>query len=58
MLADYIEKFGRPLSVNVRDDRAGRYIEDFCVKTGIKLIAGKGVPAADEFLDGLLGGMM
>lgn len=52
MLTQYIKRFGRPMSINVRDDRAGRYIEDFCGKTGIKLIAGKGVPTIDRMLEG------
>ena len=54
MLAGYIERHGRPLSVNVRDDRAGRHIEDFCGKTGIRLVQGAGLPAVDNLLEGML----
>ena len=54
MLTIYITNYGRPTSINVRDDRAARYIGDYCQKSGIKLIEGKGVPAVDSFLGGLL----
>jgi len=57
MLTAYIEKSGRPVSINVRDDRAGRYIEDFCRKVNIQLIDDKGVPAVDSLLEGLLSAM-
>jgi hypothetical protein len=52
-LTDYIEKHGRPLFIYVRDDRTGRYIEDFCTKSGIKMIVGEDMPAIDEFIDNL-----
>jgi len=54
MLTGYIDKFGRPLSIHVRDDRSGRYIGDFCEKTGIKVIEGEGMPAVDGLLEGML----
>ena len=54
MLTGYIKKFGRPASINVRDDRTGRYIEDFCQKLGIKLISGKELSAVDRMLEGML----
>jgi len=54
MLTDYIEEFGRPISIHVRDDRTGRFIEDFCQKIGVKLIEGGGVPAIDSLLVGLM----
>ena len=54
MLAGYIDKHGRPASINVRDDRAGLYIDDFCAKTGIEMITGDGVPAIDNMLAGML----
>jgi hypothetical protein len=49
MLTQYIMKFGKPVSINIRDDSTGCYIEDFCQKAGVKLIQGKGVPAVDRF---------
>jgi hypothetical protein len=36
MLARTIEESGRPASIRVRDNRAGRYIEDFCQKIDVK----------------------
>ena len=57
MITGYIERQGRPASINVRDNVAGRYIEDFCKKLGIEYIEGEGVPAADYLLEGFLGGM-
>ena len=54
MLTSYIDKFGKPLSINVRDDRAGRYIEDFCKKIGVDFIEGRGVPSMDLILEGML----
>ena len=39
---------------NVRNDRAGHYIEDLCRKVGIELIEDEGVPV----IDGLLGQFM
>jgi len=57
MLAGYIEKHGRPTAIYVRDDRTGRYAEDFCAKANIKLVLGKGVPAVDYMLMGMMEAM-
>ena len=57
MLVTYIENYGRPVSINVRDDRSGRYIEDLCKKISVKLIMGEGVPAVDAMLEGMMGFM-
>jgi len=54
MLTRYILKYGRPSSIYIRDDRASVYIGDFCKKTSIKLVEGKGVPVIDGFLSGLI----
>ena len=54
MLKRYIIDYGRPMSINVRDDLSTRYIGDFCQKLGITLIEGEGIPAIDSLLEGLL----
>jgi hypothetical protein len=54
MFIYYITQSGRPLSIHVRDNRAGCYIADFCKKTGIELIEGKGVPTIDKTLKNLI----
>jgi len=54
MLTRYIKKFGKPMSINIRDDRTGRYIDDFCQKLGIKLVSGSKLPAVDKLLEGML----
>ena len=54
MLTRYILKYGKPLSINIRDNRAAVYIGDFCKKTNIKLIEGKGVHVIDDFISGLM----
>ena len=54
MLTRYILKYGKPLSINIRDNRAAAYIGDFCKKANIKLIEGKGVPEIDDFISGLM----
>jgi len=53
MLLEYISNFGRPLSINVRDDRVADIIADFCEKIGVKLIAGQGIPNIDNILETL-----
>jgi len=54
MLTRFILKYGRPSSINIRDNRAAVYIGDFCKKTNIKLIEGKDVPVIDDFISGLM----
>jgi hypothetical protein len=54
MLTRFILKYGRPSSIYTRDNRASAYIGDFCKKTNIKLIEGKGVPVIDDFISGLM----
>jgi len=54
MLVAYMLLFGRPHSINVRDERAGHHIADFCKKTGVELIVNKGVPAVDNLIECLL----
>jgi len=54
ILIDHISEFGRPLSIHVRDDRAKSYIENFCQKTDIELIEGKGVPIIDKLFETML----
>lgn len=54
MLTRYILKYGKPSSINIRDDRVAVYIGDFCKKANIKLIEGKGIPVIDDFILGLM----
>lgn len=57
MLADYMKEYGKPISINVRDSRIGRHIEDLCQKTGIKLIEKEGIPTIDGMMMQMLGFM-
>ena len=52
LLASYINKFGRPSQLHVRDQWTGALLEDFCQKTGIGLQTG-GVPLLDKFAEEL-----
>ncbi|MDR1991884.1 MAG: SEC-C domain-containing protein [Nitrososphaerota archaeon] len=54
MLIGYIENFGRPLSISVRDRWLSGYIADFCQKIGVKPIDNQGVPAIDNLITQLL----
>jgi type IV secretory pathway TraG/TraD family ATPase VirD4 len=54
MLSRYISRSGRPASINVRDERTARYIEDFCGKLGIKMISGKSMRASDAMMGNLM----
>jgi len=54
MLIGQIEEEGRPLSINVRDDRANSYIKDFCQKIGVETIEGKGTPTIDKLFETML----
>jgi len=38
MLVRYVTKYGRPVSISVKDDDKGCYIADFAEKLGIELI--------------------
>jgi hypothetical protein len=51
MLSGYVEKYGRPSTIYVRDSRTASFIEDFCRKIGVKLIQDEGVPAIDNFFN-------
>ncbi|MCL1917398.1 MAG: hypothetical protein FWG14_03630 [Peptococcaceae bacterium] len=48
MIIGYIEKFGRPLGIYVRDDFTGCYISDFCCKLKIEMISDEGLPVLEE----------
>jgi hypothetical protein len=50
MLCDYIDKYGRPAAVVVRDQFAAAVLEDFCGKIDVSLVHSKGMPAVDEFV--------
>ena len=49
MFVSYIEQFGRPTRIYIRNDIARYYVGDLCEKLEIKLIEGEGIPALDEF---------
>ena len=53
-LISYIEQCGRPLSINVRDDRTACYIEDFCKKIEVELVEDKGIPTIEKLFDSML----
>jgi len=50
MFARYIERYGKPLSIHVRDDRVSNYVEDLCQKVGIELVTGNDVFATDNII--------
>ena len=54
MVIRYIESFGRPAVIYVRNDRSGRYIYDLCGKTGIKTVVGDELSAIDNIVEELL----
>ena len=54
MLTRFIEDNGKPESINVRDERTGNIIEDFCQKIGVEAIEGMGMPTVDNFLENML----
>lgn len=55
ILGNYIERFGKPISIQVRDNDVANYIDDFCGQAEIELISGQGMPATDVLLDELFG---
>jgi hypothetical protein len=53
MLLDYIEKFGRPKILKVRDAWEEAVFKGFCSKLDIKLIHSQGMPRTDAFSQSL-----
>jgi len=58
MLSHYIVHFGRPLSIQVRNEHVGCYLADFCQKIGVELIEDKGVPTVDHLLENMISFMV
>lgn len=54
ILADYIEKYGRPRCIFVRNEDSERVIGDFCRRIGIPLRHSEGMAATDSLIAGLL----
>ncbi len=54
MMIDYIERYGKPAKIFVRNDRTACYFYDFCKKTGINLVSNQGMHYFDEFAEGML----
>ena len=54
MLLEFIEERGRPAAVYVRDDRLGILLKAVCTEINVRLIAGQGMPAADEVFEEML----
>ena len=52
-LIDYIEEFGNPQKLYVRDEFFLRCIESFCSQVGITALHGRGMPCVDEFSEQL-----
>jgi len=50
MLAEYINKNGRPSDIYIRDDWMANYTEDFCKKVGIKLHVKKVMHAMNRII--------
>jgi hypothetical protein len=53
-LINYIEQYGRPLSINVRGEYTACYIRDLCKKAEIELIEGKGIPTIEKLLESMI----
>jgi hypothetical protein len=51
MLAEYIESYGKPSIIYVRDKRIRAIVDDFCSKVGIDLEERRRLPVIDEYLD-------
>jgi len=51
ILQSYINRFGMPHALRVRDGRVSDILEDFCAKAGIRLVTEIGCPMIDEFLE-------
>ena len=50
MLIDYMATYGKPASINIRDERMACIIADLCEKTKIKLISGNNMDVINTFI--------
>jgi hypothetical protein len=53
LVAEYMMEHGRPSTVHVRSEEIKNLLADLCRKIDVKLITGKGMPAADEAFTGI-----
>ncbi len=50
VLVSYVETYGRPRTVYVRDEECGSVLDDFCGQVGLKLMCTVNLPTIDEII--------